>query len=87
VFLYASREEKVRRTIAAGKRQSEAEDLVDNVDRERAAFVRRYYNSDWPARHVYHQMINTAMGDALVVKTILDGIDLLNICERRRRPA
>jgi len=52
VFLYAGREEKVRRTIAAGKSRSEAENLIDTVDRDRAAFVRQYYNSDWPARHV-----------------------------------
>jgi len=33
-------------------------------------------------------MITTGMGDALVVKTILDGIELLNIQDRsRRQPA
>src|ERR1700689_2059654 len=36
VFLYAPREDKVRRLLARGKTEKEAEELVDSVDRERA---------------------------------------------------
>ena len=39
VFLYASREEKMRRLMARGKNENEAEELVDTVDRERADFI------------------------------------------------
>ena len=35
VFLYAPREDKVRRLLARGKSEQEAEQLVDTVDRER----------------------------------------------------
>src|SRR3984885_6433907 len=42
VFLYASREAKVRRLLARGKSEKEAEQFVDSVDRERADFVRIY---------------------------------------------
>src|SRR5215475_8441805 len=35
VFLYAPREDKVRRLLARGKSEKEAEELVDAVDRER----------------------------------------------------
>ena len=35
VFLYASREDKVRRLLSRGKSEREAQDLVDTVDRER----------------------------------------------------
>ncbi len=83
VFLYASPEEKVRRTVATGVNEQEAERLVECVDRERAAFIRKYYNHEWPSRPAYHLMINTGMGNAIAVKTILDGIDMLNITERR----
>src|SRR5579863_6956098 len=38
VFLYAPREDKVRRLIARGKTEGEAEQLVDTVDQERADF-------------------------------------------------
>jgi cytidylate kinase len=38
IFLYAPREDKVRRLRARGKSEKDAEELVDTVDRERARF-------------------------------------------------
>jgi len=72
VFLYAPRAEKIRRTIADGHSAEEAEDLVDTVDRERIAYVKHYFNADWPTRSLYHVMLNTAVGDEAIVKTILE---------------
>jgi cytidylate kinase len=72
VFLYAPRAEKVRRTIAEGHSQQEADELVDFVDRERIAYVKHYFNADWPTRSLYHMMLNTAVGNEAVVKTILE---------------
>ncbi len=77
VFLYAPRPEKVRRLVTAGTHQSEAEDLVDTVDRERMAFIKHYFNADWPTRSLYHVMINTVVGDEKVIATILDTMKLL----------
>jgi cytidylate kinase len=77
VFLYAPRPEKVRRLIASGTSQSEADDLVDTVDRERMAFIKHYFNADWPTRALYHLMINTQMGNEKVISTILDTMHLL----------
>jgi cytidylate kinase len=71
VFLYAPREDKVRRLLARGKSESEAEELVDTVDRERADFIQKYFNAEWPDRAIYHTMINTAIGDEAVVHMIL----------------
>lgn len=71
VFLYAPRDAKVRRLLARGKSQGEAEQLVDSVDQERADFIQKYFGVEWPSRAVYHTMINTAIGDELVVQTIL----------------
>jgi len=48
---------------------------VENVDRERAAFIKTYFRVEWPNRNVYHAMLNTAMGDEVVVKAILSFID------------
>lgn len=70
-FLYASREEKVRRLVAEGNTEGNAETLVETVDRERAAFIKRYFHADWPNRSVYHAMINTASGDEAVIQAIL----------------
>jgi len=77
VFLYAPRAEKIRRTIADGHSAQEAEEMVDSVDRERIAYVKHYFNADWPTRSLYHMMINTAVGNEPVVKTILDTMHLV----------
>src|ERR1700756_3148785 len=43
VFLYAPREDKVRRLLARGKSEQEAQQLVDTVDHERANFIQKYF--------------------------------------------
>jgi cytidylate kinase len=70
IFLYATTEDKVRRLIARGKSEREAEELVDTVDRERADFIQRYFNVAWPDRAIYHAMMNTGVGDDAVVQLI-----------------
>jgi cytidylate kinase len=70
IFLYAPRAEKIRRIMADGENQEAAEELVDTVDSERKAFIRHYFNSDWPTRALYHMMINTAIGNHHVIATI-----------------
>jgi cytidylate kinase len=77
VFLYAPRAEKIRRTIADGHSRSEAEDMVDSVDRERIAYIKHYFNADWPTRSLYHLMVNTAVGNEAVIQTILDTMRLV----------
>jgi cytidylate kinase len=72
VFLYAPREEKVRRLLARGKGEKEAEQLVDTVDQERADFIQKYFHVEWPDRAIYHTMINTVIGDEAVVRMILE---------------
>ncbi len=72
VFLFAPREDKVRRLIAGGLSQREAEEAVDTVDRERAAFIQKYFHKEWPNRSLYHTMLNTATGDENVIQTILN---------------
>jgi cytidylate kinase len=72
VFLYAPREDKVRRLIARGKSEKEAEQLVDSVDRERTDFIRKYFQVEWPDHPVFHTMINTHIGDHQVVQAITD---------------
>jgi cytidylate kinase len=78
VFLYAPREDKLRRLVARGKSQKDAEQLVDTVDRERTDFLKKYFHVDWPDRGVYHTMINTAIGEQAVAKIILDLAKTLN---------
>jgi cytidylate kinase len=77
VFTYAPHDEKVRRLIEMGKNRSEVLDLVENVDKERMAYIKHYFNADWPTRSLYHLMINTVVGDENVISTILNGMHML----------
>jgi cytidylate kinase len=71
VFVYAPFEEKVRRLQAKGKTEAEAIELAETVDRDRSEYIKKYFDVEWPARHFFHLMINTAMGDGVAVETIL----------------
>jgi cytidylate kinase len=78
VFLYASRDVKFQRVLADVKNEAEAIELVDNVDKERRDFIKHYFGADWPSRHLYHVMLNTAPGDEATVDTILQLMDTAN---------
>ena len=74
VFIYAPFETKVRRLGAEGRTEKEAAELVQTVDRDRADYIKQYFDMEWPARHLFHLMINSAMGDEAVVDTILNSV-------------
>jgi cytidylate kinase len=77
VFLYADREGKVKRLMAKGRSQADAEEAVDNVDLDRADYIRKYFGVDWPARTTYQAMINTSIGDEAAVRVITDFMTIL----------
>jgi len=77
VFTYAPHDEKIRRLVAMGKSREEAVDLVEEVDKERMAYIKHYFNAEWPTRSLYHLMINTVVGDENVIATILNGMKML----------
>jgi cytidylate kinase len=87
VFLYAPFPEKMRRLKALGKSSNEAEAMLDQIDRDRIIFVKRYFNADWPTRSLYHLMINTAIGNENVLSTILSTIGTLESNPARIQPA
>ena len=74
VFVYAPFDDKVRRLVATGKSREEAIELVETVDRDRADFIGRTFHVEWPARHRFHLMVNSGMGEELAVQTILDAV-------------
>lgn len=69
-FLYASAQDKTRRLVEEGKTETDAQALVGTVDRERAAFIRKYFHAEWPNRSLYHAMLNTAGGNEMVIRAI-----------------
>jgi cytidylate kinase len=83
VFIYAPVEEKVRRLRGIGQSEKEARQLVEEVDRERASFIRHYFGKEWPCRSLYNLMVNSQFGDEHVIDTILQNIAAL---EKLREP-
>jgi cytidylate kinase len=74
VFIYAPFEEKVRRLQLETKSQEEAVELAESVDRERSAFIKQHFGIEWPARHFFHLMINSTIGQEAAVQTIANAV-------------
>jgi cytidylate kinase len=72
VFVYAPFQDKVRRLQSTGKGEKDAIELVETVDVQRAAFIKQYFEVDWPERRRFHLMINSSMGEDVAVETILE---------------
>ena len=81
VFIYAPFEEKVRRLQGMGKSEQEAHLLAETVDEDRAAYIKQYFQLEWPARPLYHLMINSSIGEESVVDVILDSVKVLDRVE------
>jgi hypothetical protein len=84
VFIYAPFEERVRRLESTGKSERDAIDLAETIDHDRAEFIKQYFKLEWPGRDRFHLMLNSAMGDAVVVTIILDVIAQYNAVEGHR---
>ncbi|HLY19305.1 MAG TPA: cytidylate kinase-like family protein [Bryobacteraceae bacterium] len=76
VFVYAPFEEKVVRLRKKGHSREEAAELAETVDRDRAAYIKRYFDVEWPARYLFDLMINSKMGLETVARIILDAVSL-----------
>jgi cytidylate kinase len=76
-FIYAPVEEKIRRVMLLGKTREETRSLVEEIDAERAEFIRHYFGVQWPARWLYNVMINSKFGDEFVVDMILQHVAAL----------
>jgi hypothetical protein len=69
-FLYASRDYKIHRLICGGMPERDAIEQVDTIDRDRAAFVEKYFKLTWPDRHLFNAMFSTEMGDSYVAEML-----------------
>jgi cytidylate kinase len=78
VFLFATRDFKLRFLQEQTRDEAKASELVDSVDRNRRAFVKHYFHVQWPHRPAYHAMLNTELGDDFILATIQNLMDALN---------
>lgn len=76
VFLYAPRDFKIKRVRQYCTSAEHSEQVIDTADKDRAEFIRQHFHIDWPERHVYHLMVNTAVGEDAAVDTILQAAGL-----------
>jgi cytidylate kinase len=72
VFLYASRDQKIRRLIAQGATQDKAIEQIDTTDKARAAFVRQYLGLKWPEPELFHAMFNTEIGESRTATMLVE---------------
>ena len=77
VFLYASRDYKIRKLISKGATQDEAIERIDTTDQARAAFVRHYLGLKWPEPCLYHAMFNTEIGESCTAAMLLQSVQQL----------
>lgn len=70
VFVYSTKGDKVRRLRRQGKSASEAMDLIETVDRERAAFIKHYYGKCWPDRYLFDLMVSAAGGEDVAAQIV-----------------
>ena len=72
VFLYASRDYKIRKLISRGATEDKAIEQIDTTDKARAAFVRDYLGLKWPEPSLYHAMFNTEMGESCTAAMLVE---------------
>jgi cytidylate kinase len=76
VFVYGARQEKLRRIQNRHPTNTACEASLDEFDRIRAAYIRRYHRCDWANRHLYSLMINSDVGIDRTVEIILSAAGL-----------
>ena len=76
VFLYASRDYKIRKLISTGATEDKAIEQIDTTDKARAAFVRDYLGLKWREPHLYHAMFNTEMGESCAATMLVECLQL-----------
>jgi len=77
VFVYASLARKIRWIEEHFPEHArEAERQIQETDRRRAEYIRRFHQREWDDRRLYHLMMNSCMGMHAMVETTLAAANL-----------
>jgi len=71
VSVFGPRPEKIQRLRERLAEVADAERTMDDIDRRRAAYIRRFFGEDWKDRRLYHLAISSVLGLETVTNTIL----------------
>lgn len=71
VSIYAPRQLRIANLRKRSPAGTNIEAAMEEADRQRAAYVRRYFNRDWTDRRLYHLLVCASIGVETAVETIL----------------
>ncbi|HUX09495.1 MAG TPA: cytidylate kinase-like family protein [Terriglobia bacterium] len=71
VSVFGPRPEKIQRLRERLAAATDAEQAMDDIDRKRAAYIRRFFGEDWKDRRLYHLVASSVLGLETVTNTIL----------------
>ena len=67
----------MRRLRKKGHSKDEAAELAETVDRDRAAYIKQYFEVEaWPPLYLFDLMVNSKVGLETVVQIILNAMSL-----------
>jgi cytidylate kinase len=78
VFVYSTKADKLRRLRRQGKNSADAKNLIETVDNERAAFIKRYHGKCWPDRYLFNLMVNASAGEDVATRIVNDAVELFD---------
>ncbi len=71
VSVFGPHRQKVERLRERLGPDADADRVMDEMDRRRAAYIHRFYGEDWKDRRLYHLVISSGLGLETVTETIL----------------
>lgn len=71
VSIFGPHQQKIQRMRDRLAPGINAERMMEETDRRRAAYINRFYGEDWKDRRLYHLVINSGLGLEIVKDTIL----------------
>ncbi len=75
VFVHAPRAERVRRLRQRLGPEADVEARMEQIDQERATYVKQHFGCGWLDPHLYHLMVNAALGEPAAVSAILAALE------------
>ena len=76
VSIFGPRVQKIRRLRERLVPGTNVERTMEETDRQRAAYVRQFYDADWKNRELYHLVISSVLGLETVTETVLGAAGL-----------
>ena len=71
VFVYAPAAERRKRLLARGISEADVDRVMRETDAQRAGYLRLHYEQEWYNPHLYHLLVNGALGEETAVAAIL----------------